>query len=49
MQLKEIKKSIVDADKKIKMKRCGEKAPMIAKVAESWAKLWDRALDLAIG
>ena len=27
---------------------CGEKAPMIAKVAESpgWAKLWDHTLDL---
>ena len=38
----------MDADKKIRMMRCGEKAPMIAKVAESpgWAKLWDHALDL---
>ena len=40
--LKELKKSILDVDKKIKMRRCGEK-PMItsAKVAESpgWVKL----------
>ena len=44
---KSIKKSIMDADRIRKM-RCGEKAPMIAKMAESpgWAKLWDRALDL---
>ena len=30
------------------MERCGEKAPMIAKVAESpgWTKLWDNAIDL---
>ena len=30
------------------IKKCGEKAPMIAKVAESpgWAKLWDHTLDL---
>ena len=28
--------------------KCKEKAPMIAKVADSpgWAKLWDHALDL---
>ena len=30
------------------LEKCVEKAPMIAKVAESlgWAKLWDHALDL---
>ena len=42
-------KKINKADK-MAIKKCEEKAPMIAKVAESpgWAKLllWDRALDL---
>ena len=46
--LKEMKKIIIEADKKMTIKKCGEKAPMIAKVAESpgWAKLWDHTLDL---
>ena len=45
---KEMKKTLVDRDKKIRMKRCVEKAPMIAMIAESpgWARLWDNALDL---
>ena len=40
-------KIIIKADKKM-TKKCGEKAPMIAEVAESpgWAKLWDHTLDL---
>ena len=45
--LKEMKKIIMEANRKIRMERCGEKAPLIAKVAKSpgWAKLWDNALD----
>ena len=44
---KEMKKAIIVADKKMRVEKCGEKAPTIARVAESpgWAKLWD-ALDL---
>ena len=36
-----MKKVIIEADKKMAIKKCGEKAPMIAEVAESpgWAKL----------
>ena len=43
-----MKKIIIEADKKMTIKKCGERAPMIAKVAESpgWAKLWDHTLDL---
>ena len=46
--LKDMKRIIIEADKKMAIKKCGEKAPMIAKVAESpgWAKLWDHTLDL---
>ena len=46
--LKEMKKIIIEADKKMTIKKCGEIAPMIAKVAESpgRAKLWDHTLDL---
>ena len=46
--LKEMKKIIIKADKEMTIKKCREKAPMIAKVAESpgWAKLWDHTLDL---
>ena len=45
--LKKMKKIITEADKMI-IKKCGVKAPMIAKVAEypGWAKLWDHTLDL---
>ena len=54
--LKEIKKIIIKADKKMTIKynkemtikKCGEKPPMIAKVAESsgWATLWEHILYL---
>ena len=47
--LKEMKKIIIEADKKMTIKKCGEKAPMIAKVAESPGQscgiipsIWDR-------
>ena len=45
---KEMKKAVMDADKKTRRERCKEKAPMIAELAESpsWCKLWDHALDL---
>ena len=45
---KDIKMIIIEADKKMAIKKCREKALVIAKVAESpgWAKLWDRPLDL---
>ena len=45
---KEMKKAVMDADKKTRMERYKEKAPMIAELAESpgWCKLWDHALDL---
>ena len=33
--LKEMRKIIIKADKKMIIKKCGEKTPMIAKVAES--------------
>ena len=46
--LREIKKVIMEVDKTKILERCGEKAPMIAKMAvcPGWAKLWDHALDL---
>ena len=30
-----MKKTIIEADRKMKVKKCGEKAPIIAKVADS--------------
>ena len=46
--LMELKKAIMGVDNIKMLEKCVEKAPMIAKVAESlgWAKLWDHALDL---
>ena len=46
--LKEMKKIIIEADKKMTIKKCGEKPPMIAEVAESpgWATLWEHILYL---
>lgn len=46
--LREIKKSIVDVDRRMLLEKCAEKAPLIVKVAEhpGWAKLWDHSLDL---
>ena len=41
-----MKKIIIKADKKLTIKKCGEKAPMIAKESPGWAKLWDHILDL---
>ena len=40
---REMKKTIMEVDKKEMLKRCEEKAPLIVQVAESpgWAKLWD--------
>ena len=39
--LKEMRKIIIKADKKMTIKKCGEKTPMIAKVAESpgWVRV----------
>ena len=46
--LRQMKKVIMDVDRRRMLERCEEKAPMIAKVAEcpGWARLWDHALDL---
>ena len=46
--LRQMKKVIMDVDRRRMLERCEEKAPMIAKVAEcpGWARLRDHALDL---
>lgn len=46
--LREMKKTIMEVDRKRLLERCEEKASMIARVAEcpGWAKLLDHALDL---
>ena len=46
--LREMKKAIMEVDRRSLLERCEEKVPMGAKVAEcpGWAKLWDYALDL---
>ena len=46
--LRQMKKVIMDVDRRRMLERCEEKAPMIAKAAEcpGWAKLWDHALNL---
>ena len=46
--LRQMKKVIMDVDRRRMLERCEEKATMIAKVAEcpGWAKLWDHTLDL---
>ena len=46
--LRQMKKVIMEVDRRRMLERCEEKAPMIPKVAEcsGWAKLWDHALDL---
>ena len=48
ISIREMKKEIMDVDKKNRMARCKEKALMIARVAEApgWLKLWDHTLDL---
>ena len=46
--LRQMKKVIMEVERRRMLERCEEKAPMTAKVAEcsGWAKLWDHALDL---
>ena len=40
---------LLKVDREKRLERCGERAPLIAKVAEvyGWSKLWEAALDLA--
>ena len=45
-----IKNRLRKIDKEITLKRCEEKAPLVADVEKrvSWTKLWDAALDLGV-
>ena len=45
--IREMKKEILELDKKVHVDRYLEKAPMVAEVSRriGWARLWDAALD----
>ncbi len=45
---REVKEEIQKTDKKMRLERCAEKAPMIAELARriSWERMWDTVLNL---